>query len=110
MNQAVVAAPTLLSVGELWAISRCTPDLLQRPHTSGIVIVSLRFKSPEDCLPLDDLELHALDLVVKEAVERHFEWLGDEDTGVGSSILCQSTESIGDDDGATGCCVDNVGV
>lgn len=29
---------------------------------------------------------------------------------VGSSVLCQSTESTGGDDGATGCCVDNVGV
>jgi hypothetical protein len=33
----------------------------------------LRFKSPEDGLALDDLELHALDLVVEEAVERHLE-------------------------------------
>ena len=110
MNQAVVGAPTLLSVDELWAISIYTPDLLQRPNTSRIVIVSLRFKSPEDCLALDDLELHALDLVVEEAVERHLEWLGDEDMSVGSLVLCQSTESIGGDDGATGCCVDNVGV
>jgi len=31
----------------------------------------LRFKSAEDCLTLDDLELHALDLVVEEGVERH---------------------------------------
>ena len=110
MNQAVVVGPTLLSVDGLWAVSIYTPNLLRRPNTSRVVIVPLRFKSAEDCLALDDLELHALDLVVEEAVERHLEWLGDECTSVESSILCQSIESIGGNDGATGCFVDNVGV
>lgn len=39
--------------------------------TSGVVVISLGFQSPENSLTLDDLELHALDLVVEEAVERH---------------------------------------
>lgn len=60
-------------------------------------------------MALDDLELHALDLVVEEAVERHLVWLGDEYMGVGSSILRQSIESIGGDDGATDCLLTALG-
>lgn len=60
-------------------------------------------------MALDDLELHALDLVVEEAVERHLEGLGDEVMGVKSSVLCQSIESIGGDDGATGVLLTTLG-
>jgi hypothetical protein len=42
-------------------------------YTSGIVIIPLGLQSSQNSLSLDDLELHALDLVVKEAVERHDE-------------------------------------
>lgn len=61
-------------------------------------------------MALDDLELHALDLVVEEAVERHLEGLGDEDMSVKSSVLCQSIESTGGDDGATGVLLTTLGV
>jgi hypothetical protein len=39
--------------------------------TSRVVVVSLSFQSSQNSLTLDDLELPALDLVVKEAIERH---------------------------------------
>lgn len=41
--------------------------------TSGIVIVSLSFQSPQNSLALNNLELHALDLVMKKAIKRHGE-------------------------------------
>lgn len=47
-----------------------TQLLAQQAH-SRVVVVPLRFQSAEDGLTLDDLELHALDLVVKEGIERH---------------------------------------
>jgi hypothetical protein len=39
--------------------------------TSRVVVVSLSFQSSQNSLTLDDLELPTLDLVVKEAIERH---------------------------------------
>jgi hypothetical protein len=39
--------------------------------TSRVVVVPLSFQSSQNSLTLDDLELPALDLVVKEAIERH---------------------------------------
>jgi CheY-specific phosphatase CheX len=41
--------------------------------TSGVVIISLSFQSAKNGLTLDNLELHALDFIVKEAVQRHDE-------------------------------------
>jgi hypothetical protein len=41
--------------------------------TSGVVIISLSFQSAQNGLALDNLELHALDLIVKEAVQSHDE-------------------------------------
>lgn len=41
-------------------------------HTPGVIVISLCFQSAQHCLALNDLELHALDLVVEEAVKRHF--------------------------------------
>jgi hypothetical protein len=46
-------------------------QLLQ--YTSRVVIIPLGLQSSQNGLSLDDLELHALDLVVKEAVQRHDE-------------------------------------
>lgn len=38
---------------------------------SRVVVVSLCFQSSQNRLPLNDLKLHALDLVVKETIQRH---------------------------------------
>lgn len=41
-------------------------------HTSRVIIIPLCFQPAQHCLALDDLELHALNLVMEEAIERHF--------------------------------------
>jgi hypothetical protein len=40
-------------------------------NTSRVVIIPLSFQSSQNSLTLDDLELHALDLIMEEAIQRH---------------------------------------
>ena len=44
--------------------------LAEEPH-ARVVVVALGFEAAEFGLALDDVEFHAFDLVMEEAVERH---------------------------------------
>jgi hypothetical protein len=71
MTLAAVIDPTLPVTAVLSHISQGSKPEYLNEHTPRVVVISLSFQSSQNRLALDDLELHALDLVVKEAIQRH---------------------------------------
>jgi hypothetical protein len=67
----------LLGAHDLYYLTDIRPRLLQQAELfpqqahPGVVVVPLGFEATQLGLALDDLELHRLDLVVEEGVERH---------------------------------------